>query len=114
MLSASTSMPCASIAASRALVSAISSPGASSGWPISAAAAGTMQWAWMSMVLTRLPAITVSRRRGCALGGGTGASAPAMAQGMKARADRLLASRSPVMDIAFLPMGGLMGRSAGI
>ena len=63
MLSASTSMPCASIAAMRVLVSSINRPGASSGWPITAIALGTQQWACTSIVLTRLPLTTTSRRR---------------------------------------------------
>src|SRR5882757_4664703 len=64
MLSASTSMPCASIAAMRALVSVINKTGASSGCLITAIAAGTAQWACTSTVLTRLPLTTTSRRRG--------------------------------------------------
>ena len=99
MLSASTSMPCASIAAMRVLVSCISNPGASSGWLITAAAAGTMQWACTSMVLTRLPLTTTSRRRdwGCDVGFGATLE---IAQGIKARAARVLVSRSPVMGIS--------------
>src|SRR6516165_6157190 len=37
--------------------------GASSGWLITAAASGTIVWAWMSTVFTRLPLTTTSRRR---------------------------------------------------
>src|SRR5471030_1245764 len=66
MLSASTSMPCASIAARRTEVSSIRRPGASSGCLITAIALGTQQWACTSIVLTRLPLTTTSRRRGCA------------------------------------------------
>ena len=64
MLRASTSMPWLSIAARRTLVSAISRPGASSGWSITAIAAGTQQWACTSTVLMRRPLTTTSRRRG--------------------------------------------------
>ena len=97
MLSASTSMPCASIAAMRVLVSCISRPGASSGWLITAAAAGTMQWACTSMVLTRLPLTTTSRRRVWGFGVD---ETLAIAQGMNARPARVLVSRSPTTDIS--------------
>ena len=67
MLSASMSMPCSSIMASRTPTAAMSRssrrPGPPSFWPISASASGTAQWAWISTVLTRLPSITISRRR---------------------------------------------------
>src|ERR1700756_2065636 len=62
MLSASTSIPSASISAMRSERLDHNSPGASSGWLITAAASGTMVWAWISTVLTRLPLTTTSRR----------------------------------------------------
>ena len=54
----------------------ISRPGASSGWLISAVASGTQQWACTSMVLTRLPFTTTSRRRGWAWSWRAAGSAP--------------------------------------
>ncbi len=67
MLSASTSTPSASISAMRSETLDHRSPGASSGWLITAAASGTTVWAWISTVLTRLPLTTTSRRLpGCA------------------------------------------------
>src|ERR1700730_12514040 len=65
MLSASTSIPSASISWMRSETLDHSRPGASSGWLITAAASGTMVWAWTSTVLTRLPLPTPSRRRPC-------------------------------------------------
>ena len=60
-----------------------------------------MQWACTSMVLTRLPLMTVSRRRGC--GVVVGATLP-IAQGMKAMADRAVPSRSRLWALSFLLM----------
>src|SRR3954447_3765860 len=100
MLRASTSIPWASLAAMRVAVLSISRPGASSGWLMMAAAAGTMQWAWMSMVLTRLPATTVSRRRGWSAGGDVAVVIP---QPMKAIPAMAVASKSPVIVMCFPP-----------
>src|SRR3954452_16408390 len=66
---------------------------------MSAAAAGTMQWAWTSMVLTRLPLTTTSRRRACGVEPGGGAAGDT-AQGMKARAARVVVIRSAAMGIS--------------
>src|ERR1700747_1037849 len=65
MLSASTSIPSASISWMRSETLDHNSPGASSGWLITAAASGTIVWAWISTVLTRLPLTTTSRRLAC-------------------------------------------------
>ena len=71
MLSASTSIPSASISRMRSATLDHKRPGASNGWLMTAAASGTMVWAWMSTVLTRLPLTTTSRRLPCpALGPG--------------------------------------------
>src|SRR5438093_476695 len=79
MLSASTSMPCSSIARSRSdtCVTMLSSgrvggAGAPSVIPTRAIASATAQCAWTSTVLTRRPLTTTSRRRVCAR---TGAAA---------------------------------------
>ena len=109
MLSASTSMPCASMAAMRVLVSSISRPGASSGCLMRAIALGTQQWAWTSMVLTRLPLTTTSRRRGwacpCGCAGGLSpAAALSISQPVKAMAPGgALGTTFPVNDIAISP-----------
>src|SRR5215468_6175242 len=72
MLSASTSMPCSSMARSRsATFVAITSTLGRFGCPvtfrpINAMASGTAQCACTSTVFTRLPLTTTSRRRGCA------------------------------------------------
>src|SRR5262245_41242180 len=68
MLSASTSMPCSSIACRRtAICAAVSRSGRSCGppnlSPISASDSATAQCACMSTVFTRLPFTTTSRRR---------------------------------------------------
>ena len=68
MLSASTSMPCSSIARSRVATSVAMSRSGRSVGPasfrlISASASGTAQCACTSTVLTRLPLTTTSRRR---------------------------------------------------
>ena len=74
MLSASTSMPCSSIACRRtdtcvAMSRSGGSVGPPSFWFISARASGTAQCACTSTVLTRLPLTTISRRRPCARDG---------------------------------------------
>src|SRR5713226_1489379 len=102
-------MPCASIAAMRTLVSVISKPGASSGCLITAIAAGTAQWAWMSMVLTLLPLTATSRRRAwacpCGCDVATGAAALCIAQPVKAiPCAGLLGTRSPLKDMAISPL----------
>src|SRR6185437_14339003 len=105
--SASTSMPCASMAARRAEVLSISRPGASSGWPMTAAALGTMQWAWTSMVFTRLPLTTTSRRLVTGVGGG--AAVVESPQPTKARPAMALDNRFAVIDIGASLHPGLAG-----
>src|SRR5215468_10397326 len=63
MLSASTSMPCSSMARRRSSALDMRSASVSSALPMSAIAAGTAQCACTSTVFTRLPFTTTSRRR---------------------------------------------------
>src|SRR5262249_48257839 len=109
MLSASTSTPWASMAAMRVLVSSIRRAGASSGCLIRAIALGTQQWACTSMVLTRLPATTTSRRRAWACA----CACPACAAGAIAIIVQLgkamggapdVAPRLPAKDMSFPPV----------
>src|SRR6266852_8438322 len=66
MLSASTSMPCSSIARIRSAGCDMSKVWGSTFLPIRAIASGTAQCACTSMVLTRRPFTMTSRRRPCA------------------------------------------------
>src|SRR5206468_3414441 len=71
MLSASTSMPCSSIARIRSAGCDMSNVCGSTLRPIRAIASGTAQCACTSTVLTRRPLTTTSRRRPCACTGAT-------------------------------------------
>ncbi len=75
MLSASTSMPCSSIAFRRSVGCDMSSVGVGSFMPSRAIASGTLQWAWTSTVFTRRPFTTTSRRRVAVPAAGAGACA---------------------------------------
>src|SRR5450432_4481917 len=66
MLSASTSMPCASITWMRSWMDDRPSSGGFGFTPISAIASGMAQWQCTSTVFTRRPFTTTSRRRVCA------------------------------------------------
>ena len=74
------SMPCSSITLSRSSDTTSDCIGTFS--PISAIASGTSQWACTSMVLTRLPLTTTSRRRDA---GAWATAPPVVAQPTKAR-----------------------------
>src|SRR5215831_13861406 len=69
MLRASMSMPCSSIARIRSAAFDMSKVCGSTFRPIKASASGTAQCACTSMVLTRRPLTTTSRRRPCACTG---------------------------------------------
>src|SRR6516165_2309239 len=99
MLSASTSIPSASISAMRSERLDHNSPGASSGWLITAAASGTMVWAWISTVLTRLPLTTTSRRLPCP---GIGAAPPDRLHPTNARPAKAPVISSPGIGISVL------------
>src|SRR6516225_3246728 len=98
MLRASTSTPSASISAIRSETLDHRRPGASSGWLITAAASGTIVWAWISTVLTRFPLTTTSRRRPAL---GAGPVFPRL-HPTKASPAKAPAIRSPEIGISFL------------
>src|SRR5215831_2225515 len=78
---------------------------------MTAAASGTMQWAWMSTVLTRLPLTTTSRRLPC-----PGVAAPAVfviAHPINAMPANAPVSNSPPMAITSLLVGPVIMSEEG-